>query len=74
MQWRRSPFWTPDLIDIYSEDFLPPLGSSEAYADQTEIVTLPDFGIKPTAIEDEMYQYLARHIRFGHFHYVDGYH
>lgn len=74
MQWRREPFVTPDLVDIWSEDFLPPLGSLEAYADQNEIITLKDFGIEPTSMDALMYQYLSRFMQFGHFHYVDGYH
>eukprot|EP00527_Entomoneis_sp_CCMP2396_P009150 CAMPEP_0198137218 /NCGR_PEP_ID=MMETSP1443-20131203/741_1 /TAXON_ID=186043 /ORGANISM="Entomoneis sp., Strain CCMP2396" /LENGTH=395 /DNA_ID=CAMNT_0043798579 /DNA_START=94 /DNA_END=1281 /DNA_ORIENTATION=- len=74
MQYRRQPFVTPDLVDIWSEDFLPPLGSPEAYANQKEIMTLKDVGIEATPMESIMYQYLQRFIKFGHFHYVDGYH
>eukprot|EP00522_Entomoneis_paludosa_P015354 CAMPEP_0172440842 /NCGR_PEP_ID=MMETSP1065-20121228/1455_1 /TAXON_ID=265537 /ORGANISM="Amphiprora paludosa, Strain CCMP125" /LENGTH=376 /DNA_ID=CAMNT_0013189911 /DNA_START=114 /DNA_END=1244 /DNA_ORIENTATION=+ len=74
MQWRRQPFVTPDLVDQWSEDFLPPLGSAEAYANQDELVTMKDFGMQPSSMESIMYQYLQRHMKFGHFHYVDGYH
>lgn len=74
MQYRRQPFVTPDLIDQWSEDFLPPLGSPEAYENQKEILTLKDFGIEASSMESIMYQYLSRFMKFGHFHYVDGYH
>ncbi|KAL7579495.1 hypothetical protein ACA910_007872 [Epithemia clementina (nom. ined.)] len=74
LQYQRSPFNTPDLVDVWSEDFLPPLGSPEAYENQDEIVTLKDFGIQAQPIEKVMYEWLQVYREYGHFHYVDGYH
>ena len=74
LQYRRTPFVTPDLVDIWSEDFLPPLGSQEAYDTQKDVLTLKSMGIEATEMESVMYQYLQRFQRFGAFHYVDGYH
>ena len=74
LQYQREPFNTPDLVDIWSEDFLPPLGSAEAYENQDEIITLKDFGIEAMPVEKVMYEWLQAFRKYGHFHYVDGYH
>lgn len=79
LQYTRDPLMTPDLVDIWSEDFLPTLGNPEAYKmqdadDPNRLITMEDMGINPVHIEKEAFDYLHFYRAGGHFYRVKGYH
>lgn len=70
------PLMTPDMVDLWSEDFIPSK-TQEEYDDMTakeKIYTLKDFGIKATPIEKIAFSYLHRFREGGHFKLEKGYH
>ena len=77
LQYQREPLFTPDLVDQWSEDFLPTLKPQE-YKEQAEgadkILTLEDMGLEATSIEKVMFEWLQSYRSGGHFHRVEGYH
>ena len=76
LKWERFPLVTPSLSEIWSEDFLPAM-TKEGYEAQVgvdKILTMENFGIKPTPIEKQAFNYLHRFRKGGHFGYVEGYH
>jgi NADH dehydrogenase (ubiquinone) 1 alpha subcomplex subunit 9 len=77
LQYQRNPLIIPDLVDLWSEDFLPSM-TSEQYAAQAEtdakVFTMKDFGIDPLPIEKEAFRYLHSYRYGGHFYRVKGYH
>ena len=72
-QYQREPLITPDLVDVWSEDFLPTL-PAEAYESQKEILTMKDLGVEQTPIEKVAFEFLQSYRFGGHFHRVAGYH
>lgn len=77
LQYQRDPYVVPDLVDLWSEDFLPRM-SPEAYKQQTDdatkILTMEDLGIQALPIEKEAFEFLHYYRFGGHFHRVQGYH
>jgi nucleoside-diphosphate-sugar epimerase len=76
-QYQREPLLVPDMVEQWSEDFLPSL-SPEAYEaqanDDSRILTMKDFGIDALPIEKEAFSYLHSYRAGGHFYRVSGYH
>ena len=77
LQYQRDPFIVPDMVDMWSEDFMPTM-TQEGYDAQPEgdskILTLKDLGIVPLPIEKEAFRYLQSYRVGGHFFRVSGYH
>lgn len=77
LQWQRNPLLTPDLVDLWSEDFLPRM-TPEQYRSQpddaTKILTLEDLSIAAKPLEKEAFGYLYMYRSGGHFFRVPGYH
>lgn len=71
-----KPMITPDLVDLWSEDYLPAM-SAEEYAaqpdDENKIFTMADLGVTATPIEKVAFSYLHRFRFGGHFGRVEGY-
>jgi nucleoside-diphosphate-sugar epimerase len=77
LQYQREPSVTPDLVDIWSEDYLPTLKPEEyaAQADEaSKILTLKDVGVEAKSIEKVMFEWLQSYRFGGHFYRVEGYH
>lgn len=76
LQWQRDPYVVPDLVEQWSEDFLPPLKDYAAQPDDaTRILTMADLGIDdPMPIEKEAFSHLHFYRFGGHFFRVQGYH
>ncbi|EED88513.1 nadh-ubiquinone oxidoreductase, partial [Thalassiosira pseudonana CCMP1335] len=53
LQYEGNPYMTPDLIDLWSEDYLPEM-TAEEYEAQ------PDLGVEATPIEKVAFRYLHR--------------
>ena len=73
LQYQRDPLFTPDLVDIWSQDFLPTL-AAEAYAEQDAILTMADLGVQATPMEKVVFEYMQMYRHGGHFFRVQGYH
>lgn len=77
LQYQREPSITPDLVDVWSEDFLPTM-KAEEYALQADtdskILTMKDLGVEAKSIEKIMFEWLQSYRFGGHFHRVEGYH
>lgn len=72
-QYTRNPLVTPELLDIWTEDFTPRMSPDE-YKAQSDILTMSDLGIEALPIEKDAFGSL-HHFRFGgHFFRVSGYH
>jgi NADH dehydrogenase (ubiquinone) 1 alpha subcomplex subunit 9 len=72
----RNPLITPDLVELWSEDYLPRM-APEDYKLQTgsdKILTMEDLGIEATPLEKEAFSYLYRFRTGGHFTQAEGYH
>lgn len=71
-----KPWITPDLVQLWSEDYLPKM-TAEEYAAQEDgpekILTMADLGVEATPIEKVAFSYLHRFRFGGHFGRVDGY-
>lgn len=71
-----KPMITPDLVDLWSEDYLPAM-SAEEYAaqpdEENKIFTMADLGVTATPIEKVAFSYLHRFRFGGHFGRVEGY-
>jgi NADH dehydrogenase (ubiquinone) 1 alpha subcomplex subunit 9 len=77
LQWQRNPLLTPDLVDLWSENFLPRMDPEEykkQAKDSTKILTMEDLGIKALPIEKEAFGYLHAYRFGGHFFRTHGYH
>uniref|UniRef100_A0A6U3VJR2 NAD-dependent epimerase/dehydratase domain-containing protein n=3 Tax=Ditylum brightwellii TaxID=49249 RepID=A0A6U3VJR2_9STRA len=77
MQYQPLPMVTPDLVELWSEDYLPPVGTQEDYDAQTgkdKILTMKDLGVAQTPIEKIAFNYLHRFRKGGHFALAGGYH
>jgi NADH dehydrogenase (ubiquinone) 1 alpha subcomplex subunit 9 len=77
LQYQRDPLITPDLVEIWSEDFLPSMPPEEYKLqkyEQTKILTMQDLGIEPTPIEKIAFEFMQIYRAGGHFARVQGYH
>lgn len=72
-QYQRDPLITPDLVELWMEDFLPTL-APEAYAAQDEILTMKDLGVEASPIEKIAFEFLQSYRFGGHFYRTEGYH
>jgi NADH dehydrogenase (ubiquinone) 1 alpha subcomplex subunit 9 len=77
VQYTRNPLITPDLVEMFLEDFKPTLAPDQ-YALQPDtkdkILTMADLGIEARPIEKEAFNYLHFYRFGGHFYRVQGYH
>lgn len=71
-----TPMMTPDLVELWSEDFIPVMTQEEYDAQPTKnkIFTLKDLGIDAVPIEKIAFNYLHRFREGGHFAIAKGYH
>jgi NADH dehydrogenase (ubiquinone) 1 alpha subcomplex subunit 9 len=71
-----SPIMTPDMVEQWSEDFIPTMTQEEydAQPQADKIYTMKDFGIEPVPIEKVSFNFLHRFREGGHFDYEKGYH
>jgi NADH dehydrogenase (ubiquinone) 1 alpha subcomplex subunit 9 len=76
MNLMGKPKLTPDMIELWSEDFLPSMTQEEYDAMPTseKIYTMKDFGIKATPMEKIAFNYLHRFREGSHFDTSAGYH
>lgn len=76
LQYERYPMITPDLVELWSQDYLPQMTAEEYKAQKgaDKILTMEDFGIEATPIEKIAFSYLHRFREGGHFAFVEGYH
>lgn len=76
LQFEGNPMLTPDLVDLWSEDYLPEM-TAEEYEAQTgkdKVFTMKDLGVESTPIEKIAFKYLHRFRKGGHFILAEGYH
>ncbi|KAL7464868.1 hypothetical protein ACHAXS_005197 [Conticribra weissflogii] len=76
LKYEGNPIMTPDLVDLWSEDYLPEM-TSEEYAAQKKkdkVFTMKDLGVESTPIEKVAFRYLHRFRKGGHFILAQGYH
>ena len=66
LQYQRDPLLTPDLVDIWSEDYLP--------KKEEGFLTMADVGVQATPMEKEAFNILYFYQEGGHFSHVEGYH
>mmetsp|Transcript_9193 Transcript_9193/g.17309 ORF Transcript_9193/g.17309 Transcript_9193/m.17309 type:complete len:398 (+) Transcript_9193:207-1400(+) len=71
-----TPMMTPDLVELWSEDFIPTMTQEEYDAQpvKDKIFTLKDLGIDAVPIEKIAFNYLHRFREGGHFSIAKGYH
>uniref|UniRef100_A0A7S2UDV5 NAD-dependent epimerase/dehydratase domain-containing protein n=1 Tax=Attheya septentrionalis TaxID=420275 RepID=A0A7S2UDV5_9STRA len=71
-----NPQLTPDLVELWSEDFLPAMTAEQYKAQKgaNKILTMEDVGVKANPIEKEAFNYLHRFREGGHFIDAKGYH
>lgn len=75
-EMERFPMITRDLVELWSEDYLPAM-TPEEYKLQKgadKILTMEDLGVEATPIEKVAFEYLHRFRTGGHFTMVEGYH
>lgn len=76
MDLMGKPILTPDMVQLWSEDFIPSMTQEEydAMSNKDRIYTMKDFGIDATPIEKIAFNYLHRFREGGHFVEAAGYH
>ena len=76
MQYEGNPMLTPDLVDLWSEDYLPEMTAEEYEAQPAKgkVFTMKDLGVESTPIEKIAFKYLHRFRKGGHFLLAGGYH
>jgi len=77
VQYMGNPMLTPDMVEMWSEDFVPKMTQEEYDAqpkDDEKIFTMKDFGIEATPVEKIAFNYLHRFRAGGHFQLEKGYH
>jgi len=76
LQYLGKPSLTPDLIELWSEDFVPQMTQDEysAQLEESKVYTLKDLGIDAVPIEKIAFNYLHRFREGGHFNLTKGYH
>jgi len=76
LQYEGSPMMTPDMVNLWTEDYLPEM-TAEEYAAQKKkdkVFTMKDLGVEATPIEKIAFRYLHRFRKGGHFILAEGYH
>jgi NADH dehydrogenase (ubiquinone) 1 alpha subcomplex subunit 9 len=76
-QYTRDPLITPDLVEVWCEDFVPRMTAAEyrAQPDRADkILTMEDVGIQATPLDKVAFGFLHHYRRGGHFFRVSGYH
>jgi len=76
LQYEGNPMLTPDMVDLWTEDYLPEM-TAEKYAAQNQlgkVFTMKDLGVEATPIEKMAFKYLYRFRKGGHFILAEGYH
>ncbi|KAK1734000.1 NADH dehydrogenase [ubiquinone] 1 alpha subcomplex subunit 9 [Skeletonema marinoi] len=76
LQYEGNPMLTPDMVDLWTEDYLPEM-TAEKYAAQKQlgkVFTMKDLGVEATPIEKMAFKYLYRFRKGGHFILAEGYH
>jgi len=75
LQYQGQPSFTPDLVNLWSEDYVPPMTQEEydAQVGSDKILTMKDFGIAATPMEKVAFNFLHRFRSGGHFQLVEGY-
>jgi len=71
----KGPMITPDLVELWTEDFVPSMTEEEydAQPQKDKILTMKDFGLAATPIEKIAFDYLHRYRDGGHFVLTEGY-
>lgn len=71
-----KPMLTPDMVELWSEDFIPGMTQEEydAMPVKDKIYTMKDFGIEAVPMEKVAFNYLHRFRDGGHFVDAAGYH
>jgi len=71
-----SPLITPDLVDMWCEDFIPSMTQEEydAQPSSKKNFTLKDLGVNVVPMEKVAFSYLHRFRDGGHFSLEKGYH
>mmetsp|Transcript_29805 Transcript_29805/g.88470 ORF Transcript_29805/g.88470 Transcript_29805/m.88470 type:complete len:414 (-) Transcript_29805:91-1332(-) len=71
----KGPMITPDLVELMTEDYVPPMTQEEydAQPENDKILTMKDLGIEGHAIEKIAFNYLHRFRTGGHFQITSGY-
>lgn len=71
-----TPMLTPDMVELWSEDFIPSMTQEEYDAQPTKdrIFSFKDLGIEATPIEKIAFSYMHRFRDGGHFSLAKGYH
>lgn len=75
VQYMGRPMLTPDMMELWSEDFLPRMTQEEYDAQlvKDKVFTLKDLGIEAVPIEKLAFNYLHRFRKGGHFALTKGY-
>lgn len=80
LQYQRNPLITPDLVELWMEDFMPRM-APEMYAkqhggvtDPSYVLTMKDLSVEATPLEKVVFAYLHHYREGGHFFKVEGYH
>ncbi len=76
MNLMGRPMLTPDMAQLWSEDFIPSMTQEEYDAQpmSEKIYTMKDFGIEAVPMEKIAFNYLHRFREGGHFTQAAGYH
>lgn len=76
MNLMGRPLFTPDMAQLWSEDFIPSMTQEEydAMPVKEKIYTMKDFGIEAVPMEKIAFNYLHRYREGGHFTQAAGYH
>ena len=71
-----KPVLTPDMVQLWSEDFIPKMAQEEydAMPISEKIYTMKDFGIEAVPMEKIAFNYLHRFRDGDHFSDAPGYH
>lgn len=71
-----KPMLTPDMVELWSEDFIPEKTQEEydAMSAKEKIYTMKDFGVEAVPMEKVAFNYLHRFREGGHFVDAAGYH
>jgi len=71
-----TPMLTPDMIELWSEDFIPAMTQEEydGLTAKDKIYTMKDFGVDAVPIDKIAFNYLHRFREGGHFSTTPGYH
>jgi len=77
LQYIREPLIVPDLVNVWTEDFLPTLAPEEYELQKdnaNKILTLADLSIEAKPVEKDAFGYLQYFRAGGHYFKAKGYH